>query len=272
MGSYTNTIIRFDGDMENLQNLANDYMRATNEFIQVYRIRNGYSNNMWMFYLCRYAMMRRSKDQKLNALSQYSTDGFGSYAFSNNQEAEEFIDSYDNHPEYHNEVLAIGISRCAIEHGYLIMEISEKYSHSPASYALLADIYNLEYVYLSESCECGIFVNTDIGHKYFTPRYSIFNVSNNTFDDDAAKGTTLKEALHKFFIQIDAMLDYYADPSVLTVKKPGCIQVIHRVMSNIVIKLLDLADADKLEFEYAKSELEVIGMKLVEYNTSAYEE
>ena|GEM_PF-6433852 len=79
----------------------------------------------------------------------------------------------------------------------------------PEVWDLMAEKYNLSYVYCSEECGCAVYVNTDSEGRFFSDRYILdyfvveFTITNYDIDECKQKLDEINEIIRKLQVSID---------------------------------------------------------------------
>ena len=78
------------------------------------------------------------------------------------------------------------IADCELFSDHVLVAMHTAWSPLPEIWSLMAEKYSLSYVYISEESGCEIYVNTDIGGRFFTDRYIIncFDVTDLELDSE----------------------------------------------------------------------------------------
>lgn len=65
------------------------------------------------------------------------------------------------------------IENCELNGGHVRIDMETAWASLPEVWDLMAEKYNLSYVYISEECGCEVYVNTDSAGRWFSTRYVI---------------------------------------------------------------------------------------------------
>jgi hypothetical protein len=87
-------------------------------------------------------------------------------------------------------------TNCELHDSHVRIDMESAWSPLPEVYDLLAEKYNLLYVYIADEPGCEIYVNTDVEGRFFTDRYILdyFEIESLELDDEtlAECGARLK--------------------------------------------------------------------------------
>jgi len=94
---------------------------------------------------------------------------------------------------------------CELCADHVRVDIETAWAPLPEVYDIMAEKYNLSYVYIAEEPGCEVYVNTDVDGRFFTTRYVI-----NSFDvNDLGLGTEMLSEFGERLQELGSDTTYY---------------------------------------------------------------